>query len=338
LARAIREFGPNLLHLHVPNTSAFWALLVPAARRLPWVLHWHADVVPSQLDRRLAVAYRAYRPLEERLIKASRAVIVTSPDYLASSNALADWKAKCHVIPLGLDPTRLGDPNGNALTLANRHWGNATFRILVVGRLTYFKGHDTLIQAISDVPGARVIIVGEGERRQSLERLIETLRLASRVDLAGSRGWESADPDLAALFHTCDVVCLPSLERTESFGLVLLEAMRYEKPVVTTSVPGSGIGWVVSEGEHGVLVAPGDPAALAQALRDLSSDPVRRQRLGQQGGRRLDDRFHIDRVAQSIDALYRQLAPNCDGPVDHSDGAAAGGRNHPKPSCSNRNT
>ncbi len=72
LARAIREFQPDLLHLHLPNTSAFWALLVPAARRLPWVIHWHADVVASTIDRRLALAYRLYRPFEQRLLAASR--------------------------------------------------------------------------------------------------------------------------------------------------------------------------------------------------------------------------------------------------------------------------
>jgi len=56
LARAIHAFKPDLLHLHMPNTSAFWALLIPAARRLPWVIHWHSDVVSSQIDRRLTPA------------------------------------------------------------------------------------------------------------------------------------------------------------------------------------------------------------------------------------------------------------------------------------------
>ena len=63
LARAIADFQPDLLHLHLPNTSAFWALMVPAARRLPWVIQWQSDVVASQFDRRLQPAYRVYRPL-----------------------------------------------------------------------------------------------------------------------------------------------------------------------------------------------------------------------------------------------------------------------------------
>ena len=85
LVRALREFRPDLLHLHLPNTSAFWGLAVPAARRLPWIIHWHADVVASLLDRRLALAYRFYRPFEQRLLAASRAVIATGGRRLSVS-------------------------------------------------------------------------------------------------------------------------------------------------------------------------------------------------------------------------------------------------------------
>ena len=69
LDRAIRDFAPDLLHLHLPNTSAFSVLPLPRARRLPWVVHWHADVVASVIDRRLALAYHLYRPLEQRLLR-----------------------------------------------------------------------------------------------------------------------------------------------------------------------------------------------------------------------------------------------------------------------------
>lgn len=64
LKRVIRRERPIILHFHLPNTSAFWALAVPEARRLPWVVHWHADVVASDRDQRLKLAYPVYRPLE----------------------------------------------------------------------------------------------------------------------------------------------------------------------------------------------------------------------------------------------------------------------------------
>ena len=303
LARAIREFQPDLLHLHLPNTSAFWAFLVPAARRLPWVIHWHADVVASTIDRRLALAYRLYRPFEQRLLAASRAVIATSPPYLNASAALAPWRARCHVIPLGLDPARIPDPNPAARERAEALWGQTGFRILAIGRLTYYKGHDILIQAAVDLPDSRILIVGTGEHRQRLAALIQSLNLHDRVRLPGFQ----PEADLNALLASCDALCLPSLERTEAFGLVLLEAMRFGKPVIVSDIPGSGPGWVVNQAGHGLCVPLGDADALAAALRTLQHNPAQQTALGQAGLAALREQFGIGPVASAITDLYRRL-------------------------------
>jgi glycosyltransferase involved in cell wall biosynthesis len=303
LARAIREFRPDLLHLHLPNTSAFWALAVPAARRLPWVIHWHADVVATPLDRGLSLAYRLYRPLEQRLLAASQAVIVTSPPYLDASAALASWRERCHVIPLGLDPSRVTDPEPAALARAEALWGDAGLRVLAIGRLTNYKGHDVLIRAAAELESGRALIVGTGEQRQRLEALIQSLGLAGRIRLSGFQD----DADLNALWSSCDVFCLPSLDRAEAFGVVLLEAMRFGKPVVVSDIPGSGTGWVVRQAGHGLLVPPNDPAKLAAALRKLRHDPARRQSLGAAGAAALRERFGIGPVAETVAGLYRLI-------------------------------
>lgn len=304
LQRAIREFQPDLLHLHLPNTSAFAALLLPAARRLPWVIHWHADVVASTIDRRLALAYRFYRPFEQRLLAASRAVIATSPTYLQSSPALAPWRERSTVIPLGLDPARLPDPNADALAQAEALWGtDGGLRVLAIGRLTYYKGHDTLIRAAAEVPETRVLIVGAGEQREPLLALIRSLGLERRVSLPGFQ----PDTRLNALLATCDLLCLPSLERTEAFGLVLLEAMRFGKPVIASDIPGSGTGWVVRQAGHGLLAPPGDPVPLAAALRALQSDPAHRERLGQTGRVALREQFGMAPVAKAVAEVYRRV-------------------------------
>jgi len=305
LHRAIREFQPNLLHLHLPNTSAFWALLVPAARRLPWVIHWHADVVASAIDRRLALAYRLYRPFEQRLLAASQAIIATSPPYLDASTALAPWRDRCRIIPLGLDPARIPEPDSAAQQRAEMLWGKTGFRILAIGRLTYYKGHDVLIQAAVHLPDSRILIVGTGEHRQRLDTLIDARQLQDRVRLPGFQ----PEADLTALLARCDVLCLPSLERTEAFGLVLLEAMRFGKPVVVSDIPGSGPGWVVNQAGHGLRVPVGDPDALARALRTLQHDPMQRAALGQAGITALRELFGIEPVAAAITDVYHQLTP-----------------------------
>lgn len=306
LRRVIQDFRPDLLHFHVPNTSAFWAMLVPAARRIPWIIHWHADVVTSQIDRRLALVYRAYRPFEQRLLAASRVVITTSPAYLEASEALRPWRPKCQVIPLGLDPARILEPEQEDFARAEQLWGRCDFRVLVVGRLTYYKGHEVLIRAAAQLPEVRLVIVGEGEYRGRLEALIKALGMEARVLLTGFQ----AEPALNALFAGCDVLCLPSLERTEAFGMVLLEAMHFGKPVVASDIPGSGVGWVVRQGGHGVLVEPGDCDALAQALREIARTSQERNDLGHKGYQALHSTFHISRVAEQTRHLYRELCPS----------------------------
>lgn len=303
LARAIREFEPQLLHLHLPNTSAFSALLLPAVRRLPWVIHWHADVVASTLDRRMTAAYQLYRPFEQRLLGASRAVIATSPPYLEHSRALSRWHARCCAIPLGIDPARLPEPQAGERRSADARWGDPSLRVLAIGRLTYYKGHEHLIDAAAQVPGARVLIAGAGERRNRLQRRIDGLGLGERVSLLGFVG----DRELRALLARCDVLSLPSVERTEAFGLVLLEAMRFAKPVVVSDIPGSGCGWLVRQSGHGLLTPPGDVQALAQALRTLEHDPEARRRLGAAGRRALAETFGIDAVAAQVAGLYEHV-------------------------------
>lgn len=304
LRRAIHNFQPDLLHLHLPNTSAFAAFLVPAARRLPWVVHWHSDVVTSHIERRLAFAYRFYRPFEQRLLAGSSAIIATSPPYLTASTALAAWRERCVVIPLGLDAQRIATPSPSAAQRAATLWGTSReLRILAIGRLTYYKGHEVLINAAAQLPETRTLIVGSGEQRPRLQSLIEGSRLQQRVQLPGLQSAE----DLHALLASCDVLCLPSLERSEAFGLVLLEAMRFAKPVVVGAIPGSGTGWVVEQAQHGLCVTPGAVAELAAALRHLQHDAAARQMLGAAGAQALHAKFGITPVAAAVAEVYRQV-------------------------------
>ena len=303
LDSVIKQFKPTALHLHLPNTSAFWAMTRGSARQLPWIVHWHADVVSSVIERRLAAAYHLYRPFEQLLLVHSKTILVTSPTYLAASPALTGWQEKCRILPLGLDPARIADPDASSSQSVQSLWGTATIRILAIGRLTYYKGFQYLIEAAARLIDARIVIVGRGEQHELLARLIEQHRLQDRVILAGYQ----SDSQLHALFASCDMLCLPSIERTEAFGVVLLEAMRFAKPVVAADIPGSGVGWVVREGGHGLLVPPTDSRALATALARLADDKQLRTRLAATGHQRLNERFHIEAVARQLADLYRSL-------------------------------
>lgn len=300
LHRIIQRWQPDLLHLHCPNTSVFWALSLPAARRLPWVIHWHSDVT-AQYDRRLQWAYHLYRPFEQAMLRKAHTVIATSTPYLASSEALRPWREKTTVIPLGIAAKRVPAPRPADLNWAHQQWSpRYPLRILTVGRLTYYKGHAQLIQAIARLPHAQLCLVGTGEQQAELSRLITQLGLTDRVQLFGFCPAEQ----LAALFSTCDVFCLPSLERTEAFGVVLLEAMRYQCAIVASAIPGAGVNWIIDPNQTGVLVPPNAVDALVHALHNLQQQPDYRRQLAIQAQRKFQAQFAIEPVAAAVTACY----------------------------------
>ena len=301
LHRAIRDFQPDVLHLHVPNLSALWALAVPSAQPLPWVVHWHSDVVASKIRGTLAVAYRLYRPFEQALLEHATRVIATSPPYLAASEPLSRWREKCVVIPLGINLARISAPNYSRDSDPSDS-ARGRFRVLSVGRLTYYKGFETLIECVAKINEAELDIVGEGEERAHLERLIDALPAAARVRIR-LRGALS-DHDKTELLSACDLFCLPSRERTEAFGIAVLEAMAMGKPCLVSDLPGSGMPWLVRSSGAGLLAPIDDAEQWRAAILKLMSDPALASEMGRRAEVAVRQRFLMDGVAAEIARTY----------------------------------
>jgi glycosyltransferase involved in cell wall biosynthesis len=296
LARAVKRLAPEVLHLHMPNLSAFWALLLPSTRDLPWVIHWHADVELSRPTLRLA--YPHYRIFERALLERAESIVVTSPQYLEASQPLHPWRHKCQVVPLGVDPARLPEIDPSA---GRDLWKREGLKLLAVGRLSYYKGFETLLHAVAQDRGHELVIVGEGEERANLERILAAAGNPPWVRLLG----HADDELLHRLMASCDVYCLPSRERTEAFGIVLMEAMRYGKPLLVSDLKGSGVTWVARDGENAVIVPPEDVEAWRLALDALAASPRRRAELGQAGKARYLGEFDIRAVASRLEGIYR---------------------------------
>lgn len=175
------------------------------------------------------------------------------------------------------------------------------FVLGAVGSLNVYKGHADLLRALPAVlrvrPDARLVIVGDGPERSSLESLAAGLGIADRVSFVGFQR------NVAGWMRSFDLYVHPSHD--ESFGISILEAMAARRAVVATSV--GGIPEVVVDGETGLLVPPTDPERLACAILTLMRDRAIARDMGDRGRRRVEEQFSIPYVIERYQELYTTL-------------------------------
>jgi rhamnosyl/mannosyltransferase len=219
---------------------------------------------------------------------------VSSPP-LASGSALVGHAKRVVVIPFGVALERYRHIDAaSRWRAAERLQGLSGPRMLFVGRLVYYKGVTVLLDAMERCGGS-LVIVGEGPLEADLRATVASRRLTDRVRFAGRVG----DADLPALYQACDLFVLPSIAKTEAFGVVQIEAMAAGKPVVSTNVP-TGVPWVNQDGVSGLVVPPADAASLGEALRRLMEDEGLRSRLGEGARRRAELMFSRERMVATF--------------------------------------
>jgi glycosyltransferase involved in cell wall biosynthesis len=286
--------------LHEPNPIAGTALLLrtPAPRLVVW---HHSDLV------RPWWAPATYGCVQRALYRRADCVIVSSPP-LAAASSLVRQARRVAVIPFGVGLERYEQVDAESRSKARQVMAAVPGpRILFVGRLVYYKGLDVLLEAMGRCEGS-LVIVGEGPLEGTLRAVVAEKRLGGRVLFAG----RVPDADLPAFYHACDVFVLPSTARTEAFGVVQIEAMAAGTPVVSTNLP-TGVPWVNQDGVSGLVVAPGDPAALGDALRRLLNDDALRRRLGEGARRRAQTMFSRERMVTTFRSLIDTVVQEPEG-------------------------
>ncbi|MCX8007102.1 MAG: glycosyltransferase [Coriobacteriia bacterium] len=295
MAKALRDepSRADLLHLHSPYP---WGELewLRSRPRMPAVLTYHSDIV------RQKALLAGYAPFLRRVLARVDRVVVSSPQMVEHSPFLAPVAAKCRVVPFGIDVEEFADPalEEAAATIRAAHERPI---VLFVGRLIYYKGVDVLVRAMAGVD-ADLIIVGAGPLEAEVRALADELGIGQRVTIREPLPRR----DLAAHYRAADVFCLPSVARSEAFGLVQLEAMASGTPVVSTRLT-TGVPFVNQDGTSGLTVPPGDVGALADALRTLVGDQELRERLGAQARARVLSEFTRDLMVDRTLAVYREV-------------------------------
>lgn len=291
LARLIRSRDIDIVHT---NGIKAHLLGIPAALLTRRPLIWHFRDLPEE-----GLYARCFRLLGRlfptRIIANSRKV----------KERLGNM-GKIRVVPNAVDPEKFRQQVDRAKIRSELGLSPADLAIGSVGHFAPLKGYEDLIAAVppvlEQIPRARFRIAGEAlypayrDYKLRVEELIERKGLKEKVILTGFR------EDLPAFLSALDLFVLPS--RSEGFGRANLEAMAAGLPVVSTTA--GGISEVVKNGETGLLVPPGDPAALAAAITRLAEDESLRKKFGESGRRRAAS-FTIDRMVRGVTDVYNEF-------------------------------
>ncbi|MEO7822253.1 MAG: glycosyltransferase, partial [Gemmatimonadaceae bacterium] len=280
--RARRSFEPDVIHAHWWFPGGVVGTWLGGLTHVPVVTTLHGT------DVRLARSVGVAKPLFTHVLKHSAAVTTVSRWLQEETESIAPGNEPI-VAPMPV-ATDLFSPGGK----------RDARRLLFVGRLSVQKGIEALLRAVAAMKIASELdVVGDGPDRAALEKLAGELGIAARIRWHG----QLSQPELPAMYRKAAAVVVPSVD--EGLGLVAVEALLCEAPVV--AFDSGGLRDVIRHEKTGLLVAPGDPVALARALDDLLAREGRGADLGRAGRIYALSTFAPESAARRYAGIYRQV-------------------------------
>ena len=281
----------DLVHFHFP-----WPMmdLVHFATRhgRPTVLSYHSDIIKQR------TLLKVYGPLMNQFLKSMDRILVASPNYLSSSETLKPFISKTVVVPYGLD--QLAYPKVSSEKLNRLRTIVPEKFFLFVGVLRYYKGLDSLLNALEGVDYP-VVILGSGPQELELKAQAQKLQLCNVLFLG-----RLDDEEKVCLLQLCYALVFPSHLRSEAFGISLLEASMYGKPMISCEI-GTGTTYVNVHEETGLAVPPNSPLALREAMRRLWDNPEEAKRFGTNALARFKELFTAEHMCSRVKQVYNEL-------------------------------
>ncbi|PIT74740.1 glycosyl transferase [Limnohabitans sp. JirII-31] len=263
----------------------------------PAVLTYHSDIVRQRL------LGKFYEPLMRRMLRSMAAVVATSPAYAQTSKVLQNFVSpeRLKIIPLGITDYR--DKSIDA-DLENKLFDKFSLRdkpfVLALGAMRYYKGFHTLVEAASRINGT-IIIAGSGPEEIHLRKLA-TDKGVNNVLFVG----QISDDEKLFFLKNCSIFALPSHLRSEAFGMVLIEASMFGKPMVCCEI-GSGTSYVNIHNQTGFVVLPESPDLFAEAVNLLISSEELACKMGMSARRRFEEFFSGEALGAAYSMLYNRV-------------------------------
>lgn len=295
LFKALADWA-DIVHFHFPWPFLdFLNLTIPADK--PRVMTYHSDIVRQRLIAKL------YAPLMWKTLRSMERIVATSPDYVLTSPVLSSktLQEQIRIIPLGIDESSYLSGATEQAGDDSRNLPVATPYILFIGVLRYYKGLDLLLKAAQSFD-AQVVIAGSGPEHHHLVALMQALKLKN-VHLIG----QVSEPEKIRLLKNCCALVLPSQVRSEAFGMSMLEASIFGKPLISCEI-GSGTSFVNKHDESGLVIPANSPQALSEAMNRIVRDRQLAERLGAGARSRYERLFSGQVLGQAYAALYSELS------------------------------
>lgn len=287
----------DIIHMHVPFPLGDLACLLSNFKG-KIVISWHSDIVRQKKMMKL------YKPLMLKLLKRADVILVATKGHIDGSDYLTAYREKCRIVPYGIEPhiEQISDLYIEKKKKMEDTIEGRITRFLFIGRLVYYKGCDILIEAFSKVNNAELMLVGTGPLEDTLRQKVFELGINKKVTFKGS----ISDEEMIECIRSCDALVLPSIVKSEAFGLVQLEAMVFEKAVINTNLP-SGVPYVSINKETGLTVTPGSVEELTEAMQWLVNHEFERKIMGQKGRERVKKYFTTTKMLNNIEKIYKEL-------------------------------
>lgn len=283
----------DILHHHFPWPFADILHLLNKSER-PAVMTYHSDIVRQKWLSSL------YRPVMWKILSSMKFIVATSPAYLATSPILSHplIRDRVRVIPLGIDENSYPSVGNESIYSRLGIEANEPY-FLFLGAMRYYKGIHTLVRAAAKVD-AKVIIAGSGQDENKYKALAVECG-ASNVVFAG----QISNPEKLTLLKNCCAFVLPSHVRSEAFGMVLVEASMFGRPLISCEI-GSGTSFVNAHEETGLVVPPEDPFVMARAMNTLLTDSVLAATFGKGARKRYEQLFSGPALGLAYSNLYKE--------------------------------
>ncbi|RJQ78733.1 MAG: glycosyltransferase [Desulfobacteraceae bacterium] len=277
----------DLFHFHLPNPTAVISWVISGIQK-PYVASYHSDIVRQK---RL---YFFFKPFEKYFFSKVSRIIVASPRYLETSKILQKYKSKSSIIPYGISIDRFNKVDHRCVKGIKNQFKKPI--ILFIGKFRYYKGLPVLLESMQNVD-AILVIIGSGNRE-----LKEKYKCRDKAVFLG----ELNDNAVNAYLHACDILVLPSVKRSEAFGIVLLEAMACGKAVISTEL-GTGTSYVNLHYQTGIVVPANNRFELSEAMNKILRNADLRRSFGNNGRERVKKYFTDKKMISDTIDLYKSI-------------------------------